>query len=111
MKKFVMIYKISESAHERMKSIRAEEKKKNMGKWFEWQKNIGDALVEMGTPLGGGQKVSQSGSSDAGREIVGYSILQAENIEEAKKIVKKNPHVGMGPGCEIEVYETMPMPK
>jgi hypothetical protein len=111
MKKFVMVYKVSASAGEAMKNADPEEKKKGMEKWMEWQKKMGDSLVEMGTPLGKGEIVTSSGSSEASKEIVGYSVLQAESMEDAKKLVAENPHVSMAEGFSIEVYEAMPMPK
>jgi len=41
------------------------------------------------------------------KNVVGYSILQAENIERAVKMLKDHPHLNMDDSCSIEVHESM----
>jgi len=67
-------------------------------------------LVDLGSPLTGGQKLSPSASTNSNLNIAGYSILQAGNMEEAKKLLQGHPHLGWNAACTIEVYETMPIP-
>jgi len=74
------------------------------------QKKCGDSLVDLGTPLGHGQKLSASGSSPGERNVIGYSILQAENMDEAKKLLEGHPHLAWAAGCDIEVHESLPLP-
>ena len=87
-----------------------EEKKKGMEEWNAWAEKCGESLVDMGTPLANGQKVSSKGKSPSEMNVAGFSILQAENMEEAEKLLESHPHLGWGEGCDIEVYEEMPMP-
>ena len=75
-----------------------------------WAAKCGDGLVDLGTPLGGGQKLSKSGSSPSDKSVIGYSILQAEDIEGAKALLAGHPHLEWTDGCEIEVHESMPLP-
>ncbi len=63
----------------------------------------------MGAPLVGGQKLSQSGSTASDKDVAGYSILQAEDMEAAKALLKGHPHLEWTGGCEIEVHEAAPM--
>ncbi|MEP6846505.1 MAG: hypothetical protein ABI861_10895 [Panacibacter sp.] len=42
--------------------------------------------------------------------IEGYSVLHAENINEAKTLLQEYPHFGRNAGCTIEVFETMAVP-
>ena len=111
MKKFVVIYRQPISVMEQMKNASPEDFKKGMEPWMIWVKKIGNALVDLGSPLGNGQKLTKSGSSPSKSDISGYSILQAKNMDEAKKLLKGHPHLEWPAGSSIEVYESFPMPE
>jgi len=87
-----------------------EESKEGMKLWHAWAKKCGKGLVDLGAPLGNGQKLSTSGSTPSKRNLVGYSILKAKNMTAAKKLLKNQPHLGWNKGCQIEIYESLPMP-
>ena len=71
---------------------------------------VGSGMVDMGTPLGSTVKLGKEGSSEAQSNVVGYSILQAENMDEVKKLLEGHPHLEMPGVCEIEVHESLPVP-
>ena len=77
---------------------------------MEWAARCGEGLVDLGAPIVGGQKLSKSGSSTSDKSVVGYSILQAENLEGAKALLEGHPHLEWAEGGEIEVHETMRPP-
>jgi len=106
----MVIYYAPMEAVKQTQSMSPEDMKKGMDKWFAWSEKIGSALVDMGTPLMPGQKISESGSTPSTKDVTGYSILQAEDIEKAKELLKDHPHLGWADGCEIEVYECMHLP-
>jgi hypothetical protein len=109
MRKFIVIYHAPVSAMEQMQSASPEEMKKGMEQWMAWAQKVGTGLVDLGTPLAGGQKLTKAGSSPSDKNVVGYSILQAEDMEGAKALLEGHPHLEwMG---EIEVHESMPMPE
>ena len=110
MKKFIVVYYASVEAMEKMKDSSPEEMKKGMEPWMAWAAKTGDGLVDLGTPLMGGQKVSKSGSSPSDKNVMGYSILQAEDMQGAQALLEGHPHLEWASGCEIEVHESMPMP-
>ena len=110
MKKFVVIYYAPTSAIEQMSAASPEEMQKGMEPWMDWVAKCGDALVDLGTPLGGGQNLSKSGNSPSDKNVTGYSILQAEDIQGAIALLQGHPHLEMASGCEIEVHESMPLP-
>ena len=110
MKKYIVIYHASTSVIEQMKDATPEDMKKAMESWMAWAKRSGDGLVDLGAPLGGGQKVTKSGSSPSDKNVVGYSILQAEDMEAAHALLKSHPHLDWAAGCEIEVHESLPLP-
>jgi len=111
MKKFIVIYHASASAMKRMQNSSPEDMKKGMELWMEWANKIGSGLVDMGTPLGGGQKLTEAGSFPSDKNVVGYSILQAEDMDGAKALIEGHSHLGWASGCEIEVHESLPMPE
>ncbi len=110
MKKFIVIYHAPASWMEQMASASAEEMKKGMEPWMEWAERCGSGLVDWGSPLMGGQKLSKSGSSPSDKQVVGYSILQAEDMEAAKSLLRGHPHLEWTAGCEIEVHESAAPP-
>lgn len=110
MKKFIVLYHAPEELMaQSMANSTPEERAKGMEPWMAWAEKCGDKLVEMGAPLMGGQKVLPDGStSKSGRQVCGYSVLQANDMEEAKSLMKGHPHLEWDGACEIEVHETMP---
>ena len=110
MKKFIVVYYASADFDEMGKNMSSEDHKKGMEKWMEWAKKCGSGLVDMGTPLGNAQKVTKSGIVPSNKKVVGYSVLQAESMEDAQEMMKDHPHFELDDSCEIEIYECMPMP-
>jgi hypothetical protein len=110
MKKFIVIYYAPAAAMAQMANATPEDMQKGMEAWMTWAKQCGDGLVDLGTPLIGGQKVGPSGSSPSDKEVSGYSILQAASMDDAKTMLQGHPHLGWAEGCAIEIYESMPLP-
>jgi len=108
MKKFIVIYHAPSSVLEKWQTMSPEQHKQGMEEWMEWAKGCASALLDMGTPLVNGQKLSGSDSLPSKRDVVGYSILQADSMDEAKKLLMDHPHLKQENGCDIEVYEAMP---
>ena len=93
MKKFVVIYHATATVMEQMANASPEEMQKGMEPWMEWVAKCGDGLVDLGTPLVGGERLSKSGSSASDKSVVGYSILQAEDLQGAKALLEGHPHL------------------
>ena len=111
MKKFVVIYYAPAEAMEKMANATVEEMKEGIKPWTEWAERCGDGLVDLGSPLGDGKKVTQDGVSASEKGVAGYSVLQAEDMDGALKMLESHPHLGWDPGCAIEVYEMQPIPE
>ncbi len=111
MKKFIVIYHATNDAMKQMATVTPEEQKKGMEAWMIWAQKCGDKLVDIGSPLMNGQALSTDGTShNSTKNVAGYSILQADNMEEAKELLKGHPHLAWNADCSIEVHETMPLP-
>lgn len=109
MKKFIVLYH-APADWSKVKDSTSEDMKKGMAKWMEWAKKCGSGLVDMGTPLGNGQKVTKGGVMPSDKRVIGYSILRAETMDEAVGMLKEHPHLEWAESCEIEVHESLPTP-
>lgn len=48
--------------------------------------------MDMGTPLMNGQQLNHDGTSkNSDKNVLGYSILQAENMDDAKGLLSEHP--------------------
>jgi hypothetical protein len=111
MKKFIVIYHAPMDVMQQTENNSPEAMKKGMEEWMKWAEKCGDKLVDMGKPLMGGVKLSPDGnSSPSEKQVCGYSLLQAENMDGAIALLQGHPHLNWNPACEIEVHETMPLP-
>lgn len=81
-----------------------------MSEWNAWAGKVGDRMVDFGTPLDGGVRVTKDGTSKSDREVAGYSIIEAASMDDALELAKVHPHLNMPGGCEIEVHEAQPVP-
>ena len=64
----------------------------------------GSSVQRKRTIIAGGK------SDKSDRQVVGYSVLQAENMDEAKQLLEGHPHLAWKGACEIEVHEATPGP-
>lgn len=110
MRKYIVIYHAPISFGAYAERRAPEEMKAGMEAWMAWFQSCGEWLVDMGGPLGGGLRVTSAGSSPSERNVVAYSVIQAENAEAAHALIKDHPHIGWADGCEIEIHECMTPP-
>ncbi len=112
MKKFVVLYHASPSAMEEMAKRMATNTPADMAKemepWMAWAARCGSGLVDIGSPLTAGLRLSVAGSAPTSGDVIGYSILQAEDMESAKALMDGHPHLGWADGCEIAIHESAP---
>lgn len=81
-----------------------------MGEWMAWADTVGGRMLDFGTPLAGGILVTPEGTSPSTREVTGYSMIEAESMEDALDLARIHPHLNMPGGCEIEVHEAQQVP-
>jgi hypothetical protein len=105
MKKFLVLYRSSVSAQQQMSGATPEQAKAVMGSWMAWAKKSAAALVDMGAPVG--ETALIKGAASPGY-IGGYSIVQADSLDEAKSVFDGHPHFA-APGASIELLELLPM--
>lgn len=81
-----------------------------MNAWMGWAGKVGDGLLDFGTPLAGGVRVTPDATSPSTQDVAGYSIVEAESMEAALALAEGHPHLAMPGGCTIEVHESQPVP-
>lgn len=111
MKNFILTYHAPVDAAWRTAESTPEEMEAGMKAWMAWAEKCGNKLVDFGTPLGNGVTMKAGGSGeDSMSTIIGYSILQAESMEEARELCKDHPHLEWNAACEIVLHESLPVP-
>ena len=85
-----------------------EQRKEGMEEWNTWMKDNAAIFADMGGPTGKNMQLSPDGSKQISNDIGGYSIVQAESVEEAAKLLASNPHFKM-PGATIDLAEIVSM--
>ena len=63
MRRYIVLYHASQSAVETTTNMTPEEMKKGMDAWMAWARSCGDSLVDIGTPLGDGRRMTGAGST------------------------------------------------
>ena len=88
-----------------------EGRKRAMDAWTSWFGSIGSAVKDGGNPFTEHAKHVRSDGSIGDLSVsgmaTGYSILQADSLDEATTLAKGCPV--LHGGGEIEVYETFPV--
>ena len=105
----LVLYNAPMSAAEQMASATREQMQAGMDAWMAWAQRTGEALVDFGVPLGSSKTVAPDSVSEGTSQATGYSILQADSLDAAAKMVQEHPHL-QTPGAKIEVLELLPTP-
>lgn len=81
-----------------------------MAHWGRWMDKIGKSLVDMGTPMVNGLSVVDNGGENGAADIAGYSVVEAESMEEAKELLDGHPHLSQDQGVySVDIFELRPV--
>jgi hypothetical protein len=75
--------------------------------WMAWFAKVGDRIVDSGNPLGSCREVTKDGSRDltpAMGAAGGYSILSADSMEDAERLLEGCPIID-----SVRLHEAMAM--
>ena len=106
MARFLVLYRAPVSAREQMANVTPEQAQAGMELWMAWAGKAGDAIVDLGAPLG---DVAIVGEGEAYGDLAGYSILEAASRDVVMELLQEHPHLHT-PGGHVEVHETLPVP-
>ncbi|WP_262694720.1 YciI family protein [Kordiimonas aquimaris] len=97
MQKFILAYQGGQQPETQ------EEGAAQMAKWHKWTENLGSAVIDPGMPIGKAQGVTAEGVNAAGAlsSVSGISIIQAESIDDALKMVADCPYLDIGGTVDV----------
>jgi hypothetical protein len=76
-----------------------------MEDWGKWFATIDDKIIDNVGPFGSGREITPTGTRELPRDrqaITGFTIIDAEDMDEAEKIARECPSI-----TRIRVYEQM----
>jgi hypothetical protein len=111
MKKFMAVY-IGSATPEQRAAFQADPAatQAGMAAWGKWLQDHREALVDVGGPLGETKRVDGSGVADTANALTAYTIVEAEDHEQAARMFEGHPHFTMFPGEAVEIMECLPIP-
>jgi hypothetical protein len=73
-----------------------------------WMDRVGGALIDVGSPFGSNTSIRDDGVEGTAGDLIGYTIIEAENLEGAKALTEGLPFLAGGEGeCAVEVFELL----
>ena len=102
MPKYIMVYTAQQAFD--VSTLPKEEITKQMEAWGEWLGTYDKKIVDEGDAFKfGGKVVSEEGVNDADNLRTGYTIIEADNFDEALAFAQASP--ALEDGGKIQVYE------
>ena len=88
-----------------------EEGNTQMAKWKTWVGDLGDAVVNPGSPMGKSKIVSSTGVSDddGSNTMSGFSIVKADSFDSALDMAKACPFLEIGGTLKVAELLEMKM--
>jgi hypothetical protein len=85
-----------------------EEQEASMNEWMGWFASLGAAVTDVGNPFVASTALTSGGErSDATSNLTGYSLIEADSLDDAALLVAKCPNLASG--GSLELYEALPM--
>ena len=93
-----------------MDEFTPEQTEEQMRAWGEWMGRVGPALADGGAPFGDRSAVADDGTGPAPGDLNGYTIVEADSLDAARKLADGHPFLSEGKGrFTIEIFELVPM--
>jgi len=75
-----------------------------------WMAKLGPALVDVGNPFGTSASVRDDGTEGRAGDLIGYTIVEADDLAAAKALTGGLPFLSGSDGkCAVEIFELLPM--
>jgi hypothetical protein len=90
--------------------LTAEQGAERMAAFGSWTEKVGPALVDVGSPFGTSASVRDDGMEGTPRDLIGYTIVEADDLAAAKALTDGLPFLSNRDGtCAVEIFELLPM--
>lgn len=107
MAKFIYLYRGPATPMSDATPEQGAERKAAFGAWME---KVGAALVNVGSPFGTRASVRDDGTEGTAGDLIGYSIIEADDLAAAKALIDGLPFLSNSDGkCAVEIFELLPM--
>lgn len=104
MAKFIYLYR------GQTPDLTPEQGAERMAAFGAWIEKVGTALVDGGSPFGSSAAVRDDGSEEAAGELIGYSVVEAADLDAAKALTEGLPFLaGRDGSCAVEIFELLAM--
>jgi hypothetical protein len=88
----------------------APEDAERMAAFGAWMAKLGPALVDVGRPFGTSASVRDDGTEGTAGDLIGYTIVEADDLAAAKAFTGGLPFLSGSDGkCAVEIFELLPM--
>jgi YCII-related domain len=75
-----------------------------------WMDKVGTALVDGGSPFGSSASVRDDGAEGTAGDLIGYTIIEADDLAAAKAFTDGLPFLSNSEGTfAVEIFELLPM--
>jgi hypothetical protein len=109
MPKFIVLYRSPFSPEEQLANADQAQAQAGVEAWMAWAREAGDAVVDLGMPMGSGRHLDGTAVTSSESDVAGYSILQADSLDDVVKLLERHPHLGV-PENSLEVQPILAMP-
>jgi YCII-related domain len=81
-----------------------------MAAFAAWMEKLGPALLDVGSPFGASATVRDDGTDGTAGNLIGYSIVEADDLGAAKGFTDGLPFLADRDGqSAVEIFELLPM--
>jgi hypothetical protein len=81
-----------------------------MAAFTAWTGKVGPALIDGGSPFGASASVRDDGTEGPAGDMIGYTIVEADDLAAAKAFTDGLPFLSNRDGkCAVEIFELLAM--
>jgi hypothetical protein len=107
MAKFIYLYRGPATP---MSDLTPEQGADRMAAFGAWMAKVGAALLDGGSPFGSSASVRDDGTEGPAGDLIGYTIVEADDLAAAKALTNGLPFLSGSDGkCAVEIFELLPM--
>ena len=107
MAKFMYLYRGPATP---MSNVTSEPTAERMAAFGAWMRKVGAALVDVGSPFGSSASVRDDGTEGTAGDLIGYTIVEADDLSAAKALTDGLPFLSNSDGkFAVEIFELLPI--
>jgi hypothetical protein len=90
--------------------VTPEQGAERMAAFSAWMQKVGPALVDGGSPFASSASVHADGSEGTAGDLIGYTIVEADDLAAAKALTDGLPFLSTGDArFAVEIFELLPL--